>query len=661
MPELMNTIMADGPSSNPSQPVKALLRAWGTWVESIITAFLSNGGLIYDTKAHMDADLAHGANSSAWVVGDATVANNGIYRKLGASGVGSWTRVADLPYSFIAATDAGAGTANAIVATTSIPLPSANGAALISLNIFENNTGPATVSFNGGAALAIKTNAGNDVQANYLVAGMIVAGYVSGSTFRLISEIGTAADRAAAEAAAAAAAASAASINLPAISVADAGKTLFINAAGDGYDVDEINADRVTQTSTDELRITIGNLAYPAKYGTYDPTGVALSTAALQAAVNSKKYVEVGEGTFKIDATIALRSGSKLIGYGRGTSKINIASTTLPAITLPSAGIEIDIKDLSITRTGTPVAGAHGILCVDAVSLCKLNNLYVQGHYNGLHLRTTGYSEAADIITTNNLNNGLYMQNTAGQNAIQWYLDRILAQVNGNHGLYAEALNGGGTQVALGDWANIRSFANSGAGVAVKGYVGAEVNALRLRGGFLGEDGLACIFLDSRGFGHKIENMFLEIAGTRTTGPNLTTPATGTAPGIQINVNEQDVKVADCYVSGNSAHGIVSNVTTLLRVATTTFKSNTGFGVVAADGAKYAETGCDFITNTTGARSFTANSQSALIVGSTPATTSPTQIPGGVAVGAPTGGTPSAGLINVSAGLLKNNTAYTNP
>lgn len=33
----------------------------------------------------------------AWVLGEATVANNGIYRKIGGSGTGSWTRVADLP------------------------------------------------------------------------------------------------------------------------------------------------------------------------------------------------------------------------------------------------------------------------------------------------------------------------------------------------------------------------------------------------------------------------------------------------------------------------------------------------------------------------------------------------------------------------------------
>lgn len=208
--------VTDGvPASGPNKPLKTKIRAWGTWLEGIVTAFTSNGGLIYTSLAAMNADLAHAANSSAWVVGDATVANNGIYQKLGASGVGSWSRVADLPYSFIKASNAGAGSANALVATTAIPIPANDAATLIALNIYVNNTGAATVAFNGSAPLTIKTNNGNDVQANYLVAGAIVAGYVSGSTFRLISDVSSAADRAAAEAAAAAAAASASSINLP--------------------------------------------------------------------------------------------------------------------------------------------------------------------------------------------------------------------------------------------------------------------------------------------------------------------------------------------------------------------------------------------------------------------------------------------------------------
>ncbi|WP_201270041.1 hypothetical protein [Sinorhizobium meliloti] len=198
MVELATTIWADGPSSDPYEPDKAQIRDWGTWVEGIITG-LFNGGLIYPNKAALDADLAHPANTMAWVLGDATVANNGIYRKIGASGVGSWTRVADLPFSFIIASDFGAGTPNAIQATTSIPV---SNSALVMLNVFEANTAsPVTVSFNGGPALTVKTNTGNDVAAGGLVAGMRLLGVISGSTYRILNDQVSTAVVAAAEAA----------------------------------------------------------------------------------------------------------------------------------------------------------------------------------------------------------------------------------------------------------------------------------------------------------------------------------------------------------------------------------------------------------------------------------------------------------------------------
>ncbi|MCK8780570.1 hypothetical protein M0654_11290 [Rhizobium sp. NTR19] len=131
----------------------------------------------------------------AWVMGDPVAASNGVYGKVGASG--SWTRRADLPFSFIIASDAGAGTPNAIQATTSVPV---SGSSLVWLNIAATNTGsPVSVSFNGGAALTIKTNSGNDVVAGGLVSGIIVMGIVSGPTFRLVSDQASAAIITAAE------------------------------------------------------------------------------------------------------------------------------------------------------------------------------------------------------------------------------------------------------------------------------------------------------------------------------------------------------------------------------------------------------------------------------------------------------------------------------
>jgi hypothetical protein len=192
-----NDIWPDGPSGMPSQPQKSEIRAWGTWIESIIGAFFSTGGKIYQTRALLNADLTPAANSIAWVMEDPTVANNGIYRKMGATGTGSWVRAGDLPFSFIVASNPGAGAPNAIQATTSMPVSSS---ALVILPVAATNTAsPVTVSFNGGPALTVKTNSGNDVVAGGLSAGMIALGYASGSTFRLAIDQASAAIVAAAE------------------------------------------------------------------------------------------------------------------------------------------------------------------------------------------------------------------------------------------------------------------------------------------------------------------------------------------------------------------------------------------------------------------------------------------------------------------------------
>ncbi|MGR9056088.1 hypothetical protein ACU8NH_09280 [Rhizobium leguminosarum] len=179
------------PSTGAHKVKKNEVRTLLSGYEAVITAFISNGGLVYSSLALLNADLAHPANSSAWVIGDATVGNNGVYGKVGASGSGSWTRRSDLPFSFIVATDVGAGTPNAIQATTSIPVSSS---ALVWMAVAVSNTDAAvTVSFNGGDPLTILTNSGNDPVVGGLVGGMIVLGIISESMFRLVSDQASAA------------------------------------------------------------------------------------------------------------------------------------------------------------------------------------------------------------------------------------------------------------------------------------------------------------------------------------------------------------------------------------------------------------------------------------------------------------------------------------
>lgn len=195
--EVYRDYVTDGvPPSGAHKPKKADIRALLTQYEQVIGAFTSNGGLIYSSKAALDADLAHAANTMAWVKGDPTVGYDGIYVKVGASGTGSWTRVADLPYSFVKLTDAGAGTPNAIQLTSNIPT---SPSVLRVSNVFEPNTGNVTISENGGGAKPLLTGSGNQIAPGGLLANMMISYVDDGANFRLLSDQASAAIQEAAE------------------------------------------------------------------------------------------------------------------------------------------------------------------------------------------------------------------------------------------------------------------------------------------------------------------------------------------------------------------------------------------------------------------------------------------------------------------------------
>ncbi len=195
------------PGSGVFQPVKREIRELLGPMEAAIASFLGNGGLIYSTKAALNTDLAHATYSMAWVIADPNMPNNGIYQKQGATGTGSWARVADLPFTFIKAMDNGAGTPNAIQATSALPI---HNNVLVAFNAFEATTAsPVTVQFNGGAILTVKTATGNDLLPGGFVTGQAVLGYQQTTQFRLLTDIASASIQAAAEAAAIAAEAAA--------------------------------------------------------------------------------------------------------------------------------------------------------------------------------------------------------------------------------------------------------------------------------------------------------------------------------------------------------------------------------------------------------------------------------------------------------------------
>lgn len=225
MVETGNIIFADGPSSSPSQPNKALIRAWMTWVEGIVSAFTTAGGLIYDNRGQLFADTGFTERRAAWVVDDPYVPYNGIYGFDPVTKI--WSYKSRLPYDFIDARDAGAGTANAIAVTTGFPV---SDGMVVMFSLYRDTTSsPVTLSINESAPFTVKTNRGNNASA--LTAGMEIWGRLrtSDNTFRLLNDQDVSALVGQAEAAKNAALAAAAGVSLPSVA---ANTMLVDNAAG---------------------------------------------------------------------------------------------------------------------------------------------------------------------------------------------------------------------------------------------------------------------------------------------------------------------------------------------------------------------------------------------------------------------------------------------
>ena len=180
--EIWRDYETDGvPASGPHAPVKRDIKQHLTTLESLVAQL----GLGYATKAALDADLLHSANTLAMVYANSTAANNGIYVKSGVSGSGSWSRVGDLPSTMVELTVTG-GTGNAIVATAP-ETPIQPGLKLFRLTPTANNTGATTIAINGGSAVAIKNAAGATLASGSLIMGTVALLIWSTDHYRLVA------------------------------------------------------------------------------------------------------------------------------------------------------------------------------------------------------------------------------------------------------------------------------------------------------------------------------------------------------------------------------------------------------------------------------------------------------------------------------------------
>lgn len=96
----LRTYQTDGVSSSPrNKPSKTDGIAALDKIDEKVTILETSqgsGGIVFASKAEMDAHLAYAYPQKAEVPSDATPSNIGVYQKQGISGAGSWLKVADL-------------------------------------------------------------------------------------------------------------------------------------------------------------------------------------------------------------------------------------------------------------------------------------------------------------------------------------------------------------------------------------------------------------------------------------------------------------------------------------------------------------------------------------------------------------------------------------
>lgn len=282
------------------------------------------------------------------------------------------------------------------------------------------------------------------------------------------------------------------------------------------------------------------------------PTGID-DTPAIQAALATEKVTRLGEGEFFASGDLVIsQQAAKFRGEGEGATKLTFTTPDRPGIQLAPFLNDVEISGMTIGRNVPAVSGAFGIDCTQvSCNFAHFHDLAIWDQFIGMGLGPTGWSQVENVFINKSVWDGLYMTNTAAMGTLQWSLRHVLSQRNGSRGFFV-LTQPGPVGVTMGSWDDIATFANSGCGAAFVGSVAVPLHGVRIRSGFLGQDGNHELYFDTHAGLHVIANVFVEMAGTGPTGPAYNTPASNVGYGVFMSPNNGGLHAVNIRASNNS-------------------------------------------------------------------------------------------------------------
>ena len=300
-----------------------------------------------------------------------------------------------------------------------------------------------------------------------------------------------------------------------------------------------------------------------------DATGVADSTAAIQASVNAavsnKAAVYISAGTYKVSSSILVSSPIDIIGSGIASTIIAPTSTfTGGSVLNVTSGGKFTHMNFSI-QCNVPPTGLTALLySTGSLNQATIKNIFISGCYDGLSITQTQYGATADNIhIINNVRNAFTID------AANMTLSNSYAINNGGIGFNLTAITGQSANIVM---SNNTAYYSGAGNFVFQGNATYGINDAVLTNLTSSDSpNNTGILFDTYGVRNSISNSYIEQAGMDRNGAYISGQH-----GLYITVNNTDTLVNGVQSWGNGGSGIYVNANNT-TVANSIFRGNSLF------------------------------------------------------------------------------------